>query len=478
MIDVRGLRWRFRAADRESLRAVELTVPQGQTLVLCGASGSGKSTLLRACSGLVPHLYDGQLDGSVRTAGLDVASAGFDRLGRRIGLVSQHPRRQFFADRVIDELVFASENFGVDPDRIGANLEATVEQLSLAPLLTRRLSTLSGGQQQRVAIASALVHRPDLLLLDEPTSNLSASAIDEVVSALAAVKATGTTIVIAEHRLHAVAPIADRLVMMADGRVEQDWDPFSPATFTDEEAAALGLRSLSAPTAALPLAETGGARASGGSVPRPGLTVRDLTCTAAGQSILDVPYAEFPRGAVTAVVGENGAGKSTLLRVLAGLQRHRGAIALDGVDLPRRRRRGRTAMVHQDVGRQLFFASVRDEVAEAAPDVSSAAASRVLHRFGLATVADRHPLALSGGQQQRLAMATAGLSSRDVLLFDEPSSGVDRRNLDALVAVIRDAARRGAVVVLVTHDEALLARAADSRLVLTGSSRASVTMDG
>jgi len=471
MIDVRDLSWSFRAADRASLRGVDLTVPQGQTLVLCGASGCGKSTLLRACSGLVPHLHDGRMSGAVRTAGLDVATIGFEGLGRRIGMVSQHPRRQFFADTVIDELVFASENFGIQPSQIAANLDTVVKQLSLAPLLHRRLSTLSGGQQQRVAIAAALVHQPDLLLLDEPTSNLSASAVSEVVDALAAVKATGTTMVIAEHRLHTVAAIADRLMVISDGVVEREWDPFLPTAIHDGELAAHGVRSLSVSAPTIPSAVAWGAGVTGstGSVsePRPGVNVRDLTCTADGRTVLDIEYAEFPRGAVTAVVGDNGVGKSTLLRVLAGLQRHRGRVGLDGVAVSRRQRRALTAMVHQDASRQLFFASVASEVAEFAAGISPESVADVLDRFGLGSMADRHPLALSGGQQQRLVMAATSSSDRDVLLFDEPSSGVDRRNLDALVHVMVEAARRGAVVILVTHDDDLLARAADRRLELT-----------
>ncbi|MFT4086826.1 MAG: ABC transporter ATP-binding protein [Gordonia sp. (in: high G+C Gram-positive bacteria)] len=472
MIDVDDLCWRFDHAADQSLFGIDLHVEPGETIVLCGASGSGKSTLLRACNGLIPQLNSGTMSGSVIVGGLAVGACPLDRIGRRTGTVLQHPRRQFFADRVRDELVFAAENFGVDPVLIEERVDDVASALGLARMLDARLATLSGGQQQRVAIAAALVHGPGVLLLDEPTSNLSAGAIDEVMTALAAVKARGTTMVIAEHRLHAVAPIADRVLVLAGGAVEHTWTRAELTALDDDVLAGLGLRPLN-PASSPAIAP---AVAAGRSVAAPstaartagtGLAVRGLHWSAGRRQVLDVQHAIFPRGAVTAVVGENGAGKTSLTRVLSGLERHRGEVLLDGVALSRRRRRQRTAVVLQDVGRQLFFASVADELAAASPGIEPAEIDRVLADFGLSGTAERHPLALSGGQQQRLAVAASGLLDRDVMIFDEPSSGVDRRNLDALADTIRGAAARGRVVILVTHDDELLARTADFRLELT-----------
>lgn len=475
MIDVEGLHWTFEQAGEPSLRGVDLHIEAGEMIVLCGASGSGKSTLLRACNGLIPHLTSGRYAGTVAVASLTVESCRLDQIGRRTGTVLQHPRRQFFADRVRDELVFAAENFGLPPALIAERLDAVVADLGLSPILDTRMTALSAGQQQRIAIASALVHSPDVLLLDEPTSNLSTAAVAEVMSALAAVKAHGTTIVIAEHRLHAVASLADRVVVLADGAIQYVATAADFTALGDQTLRGLGLRPLRAnPVAPAPARATGptiasrniAAEAACGDA-RTALTVDGLRWSAGGRTVLDIESAVFPRGAVTAILGENGAGKTSFTRILAGLERHDGTVALDGTPMSRRQRRRNTAMVLQDVGRQLFFPSVADELTAARPGADDVEIGRVLTDFGLSGTAERHPLSLSGGQQQRLAVAAAGLLEREVMIFDEPSSGVDRRNIDALAGTIRQAAARGCVVILVTHDDEFLTRTADLALELT-----------
>ena len=202
MITISQAAWQYATAEKPTMEGVDLVIEPGETVVLCGASGSGKSTLLRMMNGLIPHFHEGTLSGRVTVSGLDVRKSALDELGRRTGTVLQHPRRQFFTATVIDELSFALENFGAEPADIRARVNMLMRRLALQAIMERPLPQLSGGQQQRVAIAAGLGHEPRALLLDEPSSNLSADAVSTLAGTLAELRERGITIVISEHRLH------------------------------------------------------------------------------------------------------------------------------------------------------------------------------------------------------------------------------------------------------------------------------------
>ncbi|MGN9788736.1 ABC transporter ATP-binding protein [Nonomuraea sp. ZG12] len=473
MILIKDVRWTYSGADAPTLDGLSLRVRRGETVVLCGPSGSGKSTALRLMNGLIPHFHEGRLDGVVHLDGQAVTDLSLDRLGRRTGTVLQHPRRQFFTDGTETELAFALENFGEPPESIRARVSATLDEHGLRDFTGRRLQDLSGGQQQQVACAAASAHRPSLLLFDEPTSNLSAAAIGRFTATLARLRADGATIVIAEHRLHFLRGLADRVIAMREGRVDAEWSGEEFAALDDDALSAEGLRGHTPPARRTPPS----AHARGPSVDRAaaparagaaatGLTLRGIRCAFRGRRVLDIEEAHLPPGTIIAITGPNGAGKSTLARILTGLQRHEGDVLLDGRRLGRTRRQRCSAIVMQDVQRQLFTDSVEAELRlGAGPDLGSRS-RELLRDLGLDSLAGRHPLSLSGGQQQRLVVAAARLSARRIVVFDEPSSGVDRRHLHSITQVMRDLAADGAVVLLVSHDDELLALATDQELKL------------
>lgn len=487
MIALDHVGWTYPHAEAPSLSDIELHVAPGEFVVLCGASGCGKSTLLRLLNGLIPHFHEeGTLSGTVRVDGLDTAAAELDELGWRTGTVLQHPRRQFFADTAPEEIAFAMENFGLAPDHIRARVASIVTELETVLPVGERLQRLSGGQQQQVAIAAARAHRPAVLLLDEPSSNLSTDAVERLVRTLSALKASGVTIVIAEHRLRYLQGLLDRVVVMRDGRVHVEWSAEEFRAIPDEELANEGLRGDVRP-AVLPETPAAGssiaAPAPVAAVRAGAVELRDVRCRLGGRTVLDVELATFQANEVTAIRGVNGTGKSTLARVVAGLQRSSGSIRMDGRETKRRDRQRSTAIVMQDVQRQLFTDSVGAEVDLAAASAretkrergrdrahrssASPSAAASLESLDLAHLTDRHPLSLSGGQQQRLVVAAVNASDRRVVIFDEPSSGVDRRHLRSISDHIRGVAASGAVVLLISHDEDLLALAADVQLTLT-----------
>lgn len=472
MIGIARVTWTYPHADDPSLNDLDLRIEPGEFVVLCGASGSGKSTALRLMNGLVPHMHDeGALTGTVTVDSIDTTDADLDAIGLVTGTVLQHPRRQFFTDTAAEEIAFAMENFGFRPDRIRARVAETLETLAAAVPLDQRLRDLSGGQQQQVAIAAATAHQPQILLLDEPSSNLSADAVDRLTSTLAVLKAHGMTIVVAEHRLRYLEDLADRIVVMACGTIEVDWTAAQFRAVSDADLAREGLRGT-VRAADLPTLSAGGGSIAGSTaaadVPDGQLELERIRCRLGGRVVLDIEHANFAAGSVTAIRGINGAGKSTLARIVTGLQRSQGTIRLDGKSLSRRARQRASAIVMQDVQRQLFTDTVSAEIALAAidapnpPDVSA-----VLQSLDLDHLAERHPLSLSGGQQQRLVVAGVRVAGRRIVVFDEPSSGVDRRHLASISDQIRQVAAGGAVVLLISHDEDLLALAADQELTLT-----------
>jgi len=471
MIRLENAGWAYPHSAVPTLRGIDLRIAEGEFVVLCGASGSGKSTVLRMMNGLIPHFHDeGALTGAVTVGGIETADAELDEIGRVTGTVLQHPRRQFFADTVPEEIAFAMENFGVAPARIRERVDGIVSALAEHMPVGQRLQHLSGGQQQQVALAAATAHAPRVLLLDEPSSNLSSDAVRRLTAALAELKSAGVTIVVAEHRLRYLQHVLDRVVVMRDGVVDAEWTADEFRALPDHALAAEGLRGDIQAVDLPPLPAAGGSavrRMPAEDVPPAALELEGIRCRLGGRVVLDLDRVAFAAGEVTAVRGVNGTGKTTLARVVTGLQRASGTVRVDGRVLGRRARQRMSAVVMQDVQRQLFADSVAAEI-ELAGSVADgvSGAAEMMDVLDLMHLADRHPLSLSGGQQQRLVIAAVRVAGRRIVVFDEPSSGVDRRHLQSISDQIRQVAADGAVVLLISHDDDLLALAADRQLML------------
>ena len=467
---IRGVSYSY-PGGRQVLDDVDMDVTPGALTLVCGASGSGKSTVLRLLNGLIPNFHEGELSGRVLIDDEDVSSAPIERSGLRTATVFQNPASQFFTTTVADELAFAPQNYRVEAGEIRRRRAGALEELGIGDLADRDLRTLSGGQVQKVACAQALAQRTPVILLDEPTSNLDPRAIDDVRAAIGRLKAAGRTLVVAEHRIYFLRGLVDEVVIMGRGRVVHRMAGEELWRIGEARRKELGLRALERPR--LAVRPAGLAAIAGGPGGRPGaedavgngavdaddaddaagdgadgLLIENLQVERSGRLVLDIPRLFFPAGAVTGVVGANGVGKTTLARAVCRLQRaRRGArMSLGGREL----RSGRAFLVMQDVHRQLFTESVSQE-----------ASAPQLERLDLAALADRHPLSLSGGQKQRLVIATAIDQDARVLILDEPTSGVDHRHLVAIAAELRDLAREGRVVIVISHDVEFLNECAD-----------------
>jgi energy-coupling factor transport system ATP-binding protein len=490
---VEGLTYAYPRAARPALSEVSLSVAPGEFTLLAGRSASGKSTLLKAACGLVPHFHGGEVEGSVVVAGLDALVAGPGELAAAVGYVAQDPETQVVSTTVAAELELPLEMRGDGPADRARAVEEVALALAIPHLLERAVDTLSGGELQRVALAAALVTRPRLVLLDEPTSQLDPVAGDELIWLLRRLNEEwGVAVLLAEHRLERCLAAADRVVAMAEGRIGFDG---APADFLDWaqdadpalETPAARLFSLAgleplpvgvrAARRTLDEAGLGGAAGAGQitPVPHPG-KVRGPQTRPPGDPIfsasglwVELERAEemvdvlrgidlsVGRGERVALMGRNGAGKSTLLRTAAGL--------LDPVAGKIATPAG-IALLTQNPGDYL----VRERVADELPGPEGAAA---LAAVGLEHAGDADPRDLSGGERQRLALAIAlagrieGERLPGLVALDEPTRGMDRGRKDDLVGLICRLVGGGAGVVVATHDVEFAAAFA-SRVVLLG----------
>ena len=331
-------------------------------------------------------------------------------------------------------------------------------------LLGEKLSELSSGQKQRVALAAAIACGPAVLVLDESTSNLDAQGSEALVRILAELKRRGTAVVVSEHRLHQLLPVADAYVCLRAGRVVERWSADAFARLGLEDAAAYGLRH---PDMAAPAPGVGGVAPAASGWRVEGLTYR-YPSTKRGIRDFD---AAFACGAVTVIEGPNGAGKTTLAKVLCGATREQaGRVTFDGRPVPRRERRRRSYFVMQDADYQLYAGSVADEVVlgRRVDEALKARAWEALEAFDLVDLADRHPASLSGGQKQRVTLAAAYCSDADLIVLDEPTSGLDGRGVREVSAWCRTLAAGGKAVAIITHDNLLAALAGDAVVELKG----------
>jgi energy-coupling factor transport system ATP-binding protein len=478
-----------------TLADFSVTIEPGEFVLVVGPSGSGKSTFLRSLNGLVPHFYGGSWAGRVRVFGrepLEVAPRGMADL---VGFVFQDPEAQFVVDTVEDELVFAMENFGVTQGTMRKRLEEVLDQMAIAHLRSRRIGTLSGGEKQRVAIASVLALQPEVLVLDEPTSQLDPQAAEEVLVALRHLNEDlGLTIVLSEHRLERVLQYADR-VLYIPGSGDQavlgepraiaaqlPWAPplvelgkrlgWEPLPLTIKEGRALARGLAGRLKVASPVTESAD-RASAPAPQEPLIAARDVHYSYAGRPALRGVSVEVRPGEFVALMGRNGSGKSTLLRHLVGLLTpEQGRVVVAG----RNTREATLAeiirtvgYVPQDPGSLLFNDTIAAELAftrrgHGLP-VDLEADARLLARLGLADVADRDPRDLSVGQRQRAALASILVADPHVILLDEPTRGLDYEQKHALADLLLELKREGRAVVMATHDVELAAACAD-RVVL------------
>lgn len=470
MIELAGVSFRYaQGADGAGLAGIDLSVRPGEVVVLTGESGCGKTTLTRVINGLIPHFHQGLLTGTVSVAGQAMDGLPPAEAATIVGSVFQNPRSQFFTVDVGSELAFAAENLGQPAPEIVTRVGEVAAAIGLSGLLDRSIFELSGGQKQKVACGSAWVPRPKVLVLDEPSSNLDLATIAELRVLIGRWKQAGCAVIVAEHRLHYLQGVADRWLLMASGRIVEEFAATEMAGLDAAAAATRGLRTPLPPPSPQVVADDDEQPVV--------LAGFKRSYPGAERAAMDVDRLTLPRHGVVVVTGPNGAGKSTLIRALVGLDRKAsGTLEIDGESRGARARLASSYLVMQDVNHQLFAETVAEEVRLSAPDADDVRVAEILAQLDLTDVAERHPMSLSGGQKQRVAIAAAVASDAQVVVFDEPTSGLDRRHMTEVAERIAELVADGRLVVVVTHDHELieacgtyLVRLEEGRVVQVGA---------
>ena len=461
MIEIKNVDFKYKGTGEGGLHDLSLTINNGETVLLCGPSGCGKTTVTRLINGLIPHYYKGELTGSVIVNGRDIAKTELYELAGVVGTVFQNPRSQFFAIDTDGEITFGAENIGMPPEEIVSRKNNTAKEMHIERLLDRSIFELSGGEKQIIACASVSVLSPDIIVLDEPSSNLDTEAIEKLKAVLTEWKSQGKTIVIAEHRLYFLCELADRMLILENGKITKELNKAEIKALTISDTERMGVRPMMLPEIYCSHQNT--------DIQGDVLLLEDFRFTYKdGKHGINIPRLQLPANRIIAVIGQNGAGKSTLARNICGLERKcKGTLTMNGKKLKTKDRLHNCYMIMQDVNHQLFTESVRDEVILSMTDKfltdekKAQKADEILVQLDLAEYADTHPMALSGGQKQRTAVASGIASSKPIIIFDEPTSGLDLAHMKQVSDELKKLRDMGKTVIVVTHDNEFILSCCD-----------------
>ncbi len=452
MITLNNVQFEYQP-EKPLLKKIDLTIKEGECVLITGPSGSGKTTLGRILNGLIPSFYEGNLQGDIIIDGVYTKDVLIWELSKKIGSVFQDPKSQFFTSIVQDELAFELENHGIERTVIQQRLQEVLEQMNLESIRHEPVMSLSSGQKQKVAIAASQLIDPPLFVMDEPSANLDLQATNILKEELISLKKKNKTIVIVEHRLYYLMDLVDRILYMENGEIKKIYSPQELLSLSSEEIQALGLRS--------PFLEKG--KMNDCTFPSPtekmhieGLHVKHQRTK---DWVLQDLNITLHTNEVTALIGKNGAGKTTFARTLTGLKKEsNGKILIDKVPLKANKRMQKIWFVMQDTVYQLFTDSVWNEVLLNHSNQEEMA-ERILKELHLWHLKENHPATLSGGEKQRLVLAIGLMNDASIFILDEPTSGLDGMNLQRVIQVIHQLVECSCHVLVITHDHELIAGA-------------------
>ena len=442
----------FYEQDKKVLDDINLIVADGECVLLTGESGSGKSSIINSINGLAFEYENAKFSGSVKVDNKDLKGMELYEISLMISSVFQNPKTHFFNVDTTLELLFYLENIGLDRKEMESRMEDMLKLFPIKHLLGRSIFNLSGGEKQILCVAACYISGCKIIVLDEPSSNLDDKYIDILKEMLQILKNKGITLIIAEHRIYYLTDLADRIILVRKGELFKE---LTKDELLNSEKQ-LGLRS------AIKTALKAQSKLFGND-----LNIKKLEYNFKDGSGLKIEDISFGLGNIYGITGKNGCGKSTFIRVMTGLDdKGKSEITFNGKILNKKDRLKNSSLVMQDVNHQLFTDSVEEEIKLGVKDLSQDRLDKVLFGLELTELKDRHPMSLSGGQKQRVAIASVLCKNSRFIFFDEPTSGMDYKNMIRISKLIKEMSTKDNIIFIVSHDNEFLNETADSILCL------------
>lgn len=442
---------------------IDLEIKKGSCVLLCGKSGSGKTTITKLINGLIPHFETGEKRGVVLLDSQNTNDMRMYQIAEKVSSVFQDPKSQFFNIDTETEIVFSLENQGASDEMIDRRLQAAIQELHIADLMEKNLFEMSNGEKQIIAFACAYAADSEIVVLDEPSSNLDLEAVEIIRQIIAKMKEKGKTIIIAEHRFSYLKGLIDDALYIKDGVIEYRFTAQEFFEISDSQRKLLGLRQL------FPFSEIKiNKRQKPNSEYLHTLSIENIKIAFHKKTIIENISFSLHSGDIAALVGVNGVGKTSLCRMLCGFtEPQSGRIVFDGRAVKKKQRLKNSYIVMQDTNCQLFSESVLEECLLGNPTVTKEQALKILKQLNLADVQESHPQGLSGGQRQRLSIAVALLAHKNIIIFDEPTSGLDYESMIRVSELIKELSDMGIISIIITHDMEFLEAACNRCFELT-----------
>ena len=455
MISFQNFSFRYEESKDFTLRGIDMTVQTGEFVLLTGRSGCGKTTLIRSLNGLIPHFYPGEIQGDLVMDGRSLLEMKPSQLAGQVGTVFQDPRSQFFMTDTTRELAFGCENMGLPREETIDRIAKAAKDLELTDYLNRSIFALSSGEKQQIAVGSVYALSPKVYIFDEPSANLDYAATKRLAEIMGKLKRDGYTIFVVEHRFYYLRDLIDRVFLIQNGKIEQEFTREQFCSLPEETRISYGLRTAYPERDAEHYQEKE-RRPMGKHL----LSVQGLSFAyPKEQEVFRNVSFEAHAGDVIGILGHNGAGKTTLLSILTGLLKQRnGEITFDGRKLTPRQRRALSYLVMQDTDYQLFASSVEEELSLGIQEDCKEKVDAALEALELSEYREQHPAALSGGQKQRVTIGAAIVKDSPVIYFDEPTSGLDYDSMVRVSRLIEQLSASGVIVFVVSHDFEFIVR--------------------
>ena len=499
IIELKDFSFQYKAQSEPTLKGINLTIYEGEKVLIVGPSGSGKSTIGQCLNGIIPNIYKGMSSGQFLIRGKEAFDLSIYEKSHLVSTVLQDTDGQFIGLSVAEDLAFALENDMVELESMKSRVHTWAERLDLSKLLDHRPQDLSGGQKQRVSLAGVLIDESPILLFDEPLANLDPKSGQDIIDLIDQIhEEQGTTTIIIEHRLEDVLyrPI-DRVILINQGQVLFNGRPDELLRTTllaengiREPLYLTTLRQLGQDISNLPdLDNVGKLPLEDVSVdiPTPNFekgpeaeTILELGhlnfAYREGQPILKDLSLTIPKGQRLAIVGKNGAGKSTLAKAICGFIQTEGTYFSKGEDIKGdsvKERAERVGYVLQNPNQMISSTMVFDEVAlglhlrNVPEDQIESRVHQALKTCGLYEFRKWPISALSYGQKKRVTIASILVLGPEVLVLDEPTAGQDQRNYTEIMDFLDELHQKGHTIIMITHDMQLMLDYSDRAIVVT-----------